>query len=559
MADHLSFGDSPWDDQVTLSHHNSSSSSLDKQDGQPEKSRPVADPLVGNSKREQEEEDDQVLSPVQSSTTPVKSPVRSRIKTSYKPRSRKLTEVKVEEADAEVNPLGPLGESNKASDKDAVDDSIDANVTHLSLEAKNAESVSLDDVPLSVPRENSSEDVAERLESLSLGHSLNQPSGPLSPPAAMFEISVEDPIKIGDLTSAHTVYTVHTKTSSPLFSKSEMSVTRRYRDFRWLYHALEHNNHGIIIPPPPEKQAVGRFNEDFVEQRRAALQTMMNKIATHTRLSSDPDLKIFLESDNFANDIKSRVVTLDELDQASGSGFMTTLGDAFSFSSKFVESSQWFIDKKLYVDALESQLKSLYKALELVLGQRKELSDATGEFATVLESLGEVEFSKQLTELLVSFSQAQTRIRDLYSRQCMQDILSLSTTLDEYIRLISSIRSVFGQRQKVYFAAQNAEHDLTKKRAQLDKLLRQGKTQQDKLSILRQDVEEQEKKVANSREAFDDISRVIMQEFERFEHEEISDFRNSVELFLENAVEAQKEAIEVWETFYQRGFAKVGA
>ncbi|ANB11479.1 Vps5p [Sugiyamaella lignohabitans] len=411
------------------------------------------------------------------------------------------------------------------------------------------------DVPLNYPSSETDNSSSHAV----VGGAVNAGSGS-SGASPEFQITVGDPIKVGDITSAHTVYTVHCKTTSPNFSKSETAVTRRYRDFRWVFHALEHNNPGVIIPPPPDKQAVGRFNEDFVEQRRAALENMLKKMAAHPILKNDPDLRLFLESEAFSNDIKNRVMSSDEVDAATsiatstGGGFMGTLGGAFSFSAKFVETSQWFIDKKEYLDSLESQLKSLAKALDLVVSQRRELSDSTGEFALVLEALADVEISKSLSQLLVAFSESQTRIQDLYSRQCLQDILSLSTTIDEYLRLISSVRTVFLQRQKAYFAVQSAEQELGKKQTHLEKLLRQGKTLQDKISALEQEVDAQEKKVLNQRVAFDDMSKRIVVEFDRLEHERIHDFRNSVELFLENAVESQKEAIEVWETFYQRSF-----
>ena len=61
----------------------------------------------------------------------------------------------------------------------------------------------------------------------------------------------------------------------------EFEVARRYRDFLWLFNQLHTNNPGVVVPPPPEKQAVGRFDTEFVESRRAALERMLNKTAAH--------------------------------------------------------------------------------------------------------------------------------------------------------------------------------------------------------------------------------------------------------------------------------------
>uniref|UniRef100_A0A060T0Q6 ARAD1C10230p n=1 Tax=Blastobotrys adeninivorans TaxID=409370 RepID=A0A060T0Q6_BLAAD len=597
MSDFLEDGTSPWGDQVSLSAHNSSSSSLahldkDKDRDDVEDKEREANPSKVEDKdekaedKEEKEDMSKLLAPSSSPPSGAPATVRSprraaRAKTNaFTGRSRRTRVVSnAEPVESSVAPLGPLDKGEEeGSGGDGAGTSGGGGAGGGADNSGTKGSGELQDVPLdetampnmgalSVKDNANNNDDDQHKDSYdgTEGHGGPIESKPCQP---KFEITVGDPIKVGDITSSHTVYTVHTSTNAPGFSRPDSAVTRRYRDFRWLFHALEANNPGVIVPPPPEKQALGRFKEDFVESRRSALQVMLNKIASHPVLHADPDLRLFLESDSFAGDVKAKSRNPTGLDESvivhhhqpppssssgsgSGGGFMSTLGGAFSFSGKFVETNEWFVEKKRYVDGLEAQLKSLAKALDLVVTQRRELSDATAEFALSLDTLGGVEISKSLSDILSNFADAHGKIKDLYARQCMQDIMSLSNTLDEYIRLIGSIRSVFAQRQRAYLNVQTAEHDLSKKRQHLDKLHRQGKTLQDKISALETEVQDQEKRVVNCRVAFDDISKQIVSEFDRFEHDKVRDFRNSVELFLENAVEAQKEAIEVWETFYQ--------
>lgn len=94
------------------------------------------------------------------------------------------------------------------------------------------------------------------------------------------------------------------KTTSPLFQKSAFSVLRRYSDFLWLYETLSNNNPGVVVPPVPEKNTFGRFDDQFVRQRRFALEKCIHKIANHPVLGKDPDLKLFLESDTFSLDVR---------------------------------------------------------------------------------------------------------------------------------------------------------------------------------------------------------------------------------------------------------------
>ncbi|OAP63831.1 hypothetical protein AYL99_03058 [Fonsecaea erecta] len=363
-----------------------------------------------------------------------------------------------------------------------------------------------------------------------------------------FEISVGDPHKVGDLTSSHIVYQVRTKTTSKAYKQPEFAVSRRYRDFLWLYTALHNNNPGVVVPPPPEKQAVGRFDSEFVESRRQALERMLNKIAAHPILHHDADLKIFLESDAFNIDVKNKENREPDLGQ--NKGMLSAIGiNVGSSSGKFVEHDDWFHDRRVYLDALENQLKSLLKAVDTVVDQRKGLAAAAGEFAASVNSLAQVDLSPAFSGPLLGLSDVQMRIRELYERQAQQDILTLGITVDEYIRLIGSVKQAFTQRQKAFHSWHAAESELAKRRSAHEKLLRQGKSQQDKLNEVGAGVSDAEKKAHQARLLFEDMGRLMRGELERFEREKVEDFKSGVETFLEGAVEAQKELIELWETF----------
>lgn len=330
----------------------------------------------------------------------------------------------------------------------------------------------------------------------------------------------------------------------------EFAVSRRYRDFLWLYNSLHNNNPGVVVPPPPEKQAVGRFDTNFVESRRQALERMLNKIAAHPILHHDADLKIFLESDAFNLDVKNKENREPDLGQSKGvfSSFGINVGGS---SGKFVEHDDWFHDRKIYLDALENQLKSLMKAIDTVVAQRKGLADAAGDFAASLSSLAQVELSPFFSGPLQSLSDVQVRIRELYERQAQQDVLTLGITIDEYVRLIGSVKQAFAQRQKAFHSWHAAESELAKRRSTHDKLMRQGKSQQDKLNEVGAGVSDAEKKAHQARLLFEDMGRLMRGELERFEREKVEDFKSGVETFLEGAVEAQKE-VSHWRGYPRR-------
>ncbi|EFX01068.1 vacuolar protein sorting-associated protein [Grosmannia clavigera kw1407] len=340
-----------------------------------------------------------------------------------------------------------------------------------------------------------------------------------------FYISVGDPHKIGGATGSHIEYSVKTQTTSKAYRQPEFVVNRRYRDFLWLYSQMHANCPGVVVPPPPEKQAMGRFESNF----------------------QDGDLKLFLESEAFNVDVKHKERKEPNLGESKG--IMSSLGLSVGGGVKFVEQDDWFHERRIYLDALEIQLKSLLKAMDSMVTQRKSMADAAADFSASLHALSTVELSPSLSGPLEALSDLQATIRDVYDRQAQQDILTFGITIDEYIRLIGSVKQAFSQRQKAFYSWHSADAELQKRKTAQDKLLRQGKSQQDRLNQIGADVADAERKVHQARLLFEDMGRLMHNELDRFEREKVEDFKSGVETFLESSVEAQKELIEKWETF----------
>ncbi|ODV78022.1 Vps5-domain-containing protein [Suhomyces tanzawaensis NRRL Y-17324] len=402
--------------------------------------------------------------------------------------------------------------------------------------------------------------------------------------ANRLDIIVSDPMKVGDITTAHIVYNIKTrnKNTSPEslpVTPEPITVARRYKDFRWIYHQLQNNHPGRIIPPPPTKQTyIGRFNENFIENRRLSLEKMLSKISNVPVLSNDPDFVMFLISEDFANESRERerqsgsaasLQNNDSLDNdkdddsslsgstssnmsapiISGGGFMTSL---FSISTKVSEPDDYFIEKKQYIDELEHNLRNFYRAIELIGTQRMDLIGILDEISLALDELAELEILKTTSELLSAFSEVQLKLKENLDRINLQDQLTLGFTIEEYLRIIGSIKFVFETRTKVYQQYHTFNQDLIKKQAQLDKQTRKYKMQVDKNNLLAFEVDKLKQKTAVYEKQFNTISDTIKSEVANFEFGKIEDFRNSVEIFIESSIESQKEAIELYETFYER-------
>lgn len=77
-------------------------------------------------------------------------------------------------------------------------------------------------------------------------------------------------------------------------SITNIVVSRRYKQFDWLHERLTNKFCLIPIPPLPGKQQTGRFDEEFIEHRRAQLQEFINYMCGHPILSQCEVWKHFI-------------------------------------------------------------------------------------------------------------------------------------------------------------------------------------------------------------------------------------------------------------------------
>ncbi|XP_033646458.1 sorting nexin-33-like isoform X2 [Asterias rubens] len=64
-------------------------------------------------------------------------------------------------------------------------------------------------------------------------------------------------------------------------SDTGIQVSRRYKHFDWLYERLADKFTFVCIPPLPDKQVTGRYEESFIEKRMEQLQRWMNRMCAH--------------------------------------------------------------------------------------------------------------------------------------------------------------------------------------------------------------------------------------------------------------------------------------
>ncbi|GFZ45014.1 hypothetical protein JCM24511_02740 [Saitozyma sp. JCM 24511] len=366
----------------------------------------------------------------------------------------------------------------------------------------------------------------------------------------VFNVSVGDPTRIGDPVRGYTVYTVRTRTTSPHYRKGEFSVLRRFSDFLWLFEALTTNNPGIIVPPVPDKHPFGRFQDQFIETRRLALQRCLGKITSHPVLQLDPDLRMFLESDNFAMESKNR---RPETPDKQGQGLL-----AGWTGPKYTEQDDWFDSRKVFLDSLESQLKALSKSIEGASKARLEMAISMGDFADGITALAESDLGSAMCAALARLADLSRREKETNEDQAKDEVVHLLNMADEYVRFIGSVRLAFASRIKAYHTWQGLEKEVVRLRQTREKLRQQGKLGDRVQSSLAEIVDvsgltrrfHAERRARDASHEFDTISKLVKTEFARFERERVDEFKRVLQVHLDKQVGKQKELIGAWEEYH---------
>lgn len=201
---------------------------------------------------------------------------------------------------------------------------------------------------------------------------------------------------------------------------------------------------------------------------------------------------------------------------------------------------------------MDGQLKSLLKAIEAIIKQRRDLGVASSEFGESIVSLAGTELNKPLANSLLVLGNLKIRIKELHDKQAHMDVLTLEHTVDEYIRTIGSIKITFMTRAKFNQNMVQAQNDLSKKKANFDKMSQPSrKTKPERLQQLQHEITEAEQRVDGAKKDFEEISTLIRQEFDRFDREKVEDFKQSVEAFLASMVKHQREIVGLWENYFR--------
>ncbi|XP_010715542.1 sorting nexin-33, partial [Meleagris gallopavo] len=232
-------------------------------------------------------------------------------------------------------------------------------------------------------------------------------------------------------------------------------VYRRYKHFDWLYNRLLHKFTIISVPHLPEKQATGRFEEDFIEKRKRRLILWMEHMTSHPVLSQYEGFQHFLRCrDEKQWKLGKRRAEKDEM-----------VGASFLLTIQIPTEHQDLQDVEDRVDAFkafskkmdDSVLQLTNVASELV---RKHVGGFRKEFQKLGNAFQAISYSFQmdppysldaLNNAISHTGKTYEAVGEMFAEQPKNDLFLMLDTLSLYQGLLSNFPDII-HLQKGAFA-----------------------------------------------------------------------------------------------------------
>ncbi|XP_026863439.2 sorting nexin-18b [Electrophorus electricus] len=221
-------------------------------------------------------------------------------------------------------------------------------------------------------------------------------------------------------------------------SHTQSRVNRRYKHFDWLYARLVERFPVISVPHLPEKQATGRFEEDFICKRRRGLIWWMDHMTSHPVLSRCDVFQHFLTCSSNDEKAWKRGKRKAEKDYLVGANFfLTIIPPAAPLNMQEVEGT---VDgfktftKKMDDNIVQLNVTISEFARKQMTGFKKEYQKVGQAFHLLSQAF---EFDQQiysikLNQAIAFTGTAYETIGDYFSEQPRQDLDPVSDLLAIY-------------------------------------------------------------------------------------------------------------------------------
>nr|GMD25312.1 sorting nexin 2B-like isoform X2 [Ipomoea batatas] len=306
-------------------------------------------------------------------------------------------------------------------------------------------------------------------------------------------------------------YLITTKTNIPEYGGSEFSVRRRFKDVVVLADRLNEAYRGYFIPPRPDKSVVESQvmqKQEFVEQRRVALERYLKRLAAHPVIKKSNELRAFLQVQGKlpvqSTDVASRVldetpklpqqffpdsrnaVQPQDVVQPSRGGRdllrlfrelkQSVVNDWGGSRPRVEEDDKEFLEKKERLHELEQNLTTASKQAELLVKEQQDMAETMGQLGLAFLKLTKFENERAMLNTqkeraadMKNLATAAVKSSRLYRELNAQTVKHLDV-LHEHLGLMLAVHGAFSDRSSALLTVQTLLSELSSLNSKAEKL-----------------------------------------------------------------------------------------
>ena len=377
-----------------------------------------------------------------------------------------------------------------------------------------------------------------------------------------------NPTRVADGMSSHVNYTVNTNTTNEKYSYSQSVVIRRYNDFLWLHDILTDEYPYAVIPPMPEKNTMNRFEIEFVENRRASLQSFLREIAADPLLKESKRLRTFLTADDekFAEEKAETKSSLkDSLKgnpMEAGMKLLKMMGNGLNKVGSQVQKSvqqqiggeapmskedEKFAKYVQYISDLAEQVSLLATRANEFVEHQSDYTANLIDMGLAMNLMGQLQ-QDVVGDAMRSLNDAINVIQQIWTEKSLREDRAFVQPMKRLVLLLNEVKMTVGRRTLILSNYQSACQGLKKAKATYKKLASTpGKSS--KLPGAEEEIERYKKRAGKLKKKLHTVTEKINGVLDDFRDHKMALIRNMVLDLLLIQMQYHKQVANVWRNY----------
>ncbi|KAL5568853.1 hypothetical protein UlMin_025428 [Ulmus minor] len=415
---------------------------------------------------------------------------------------------------------------------------------------------------------------------------LSPKSDPQSRPDYL-KIWVSEPQKEQEGGTTYYTYMITTRTNLPDYGGpgSEFVLRRRFKDVVALSDRLSESYRGFFIPVRPDKGVVESQvmqMGQFVEQRRAALEKYLNKLAAHPVIRKSEELRAFVvvegqcplarsvEAGSGMRLNEAAAADVSVVAQPAKAGMdllrmfkelkQSVANDWGRIKPLVVEEDKEFLERKDCWVEFEHQLSNLSQQAESLVNAQQDIGETVGELGLAFVKLTKFETEEAVLESqrvraadMKNVATAAVKASRLYRELNGQTVKHLEK-LHEYLGVSLAANSAFSDRSSALLTVQTLSSELVSLHSRIEKLEAASskifggdRSRLNKIEELKETIRLTEDAKSRAVREYEQIKENNKNELERLEQERQNDFMEMLRGFVLNQTGYAEKMATVWE------------